>query len=263
MTRAGAHSPLARKMKTPPKWRFDEFQQVGRDYTSVEEVRVYDETHARFRDMVAEANRALDRMKATAGQVVLDMGSGTGVFALEASKRKLIVHAADVSKTMISYAKERTRGFHIVFHHAGFLTINLPGGSVDLITTTYAFHHLPDYWKGIALARMNKMLKRGGLLYLRDVIIEEKDSLENIEKLIARQEELGGDFLREDAEGHFRDEHSTYDWVVEGLLERAGFTIESKEFEGGLLGTYLCKKNENRTRRDGQNPGCAGVLPPV
>ncbi len=52
----------------------------------------------------------------------------------------------------------------------------------------------------------------------------------------------GGDFLREDAEGHFRDEHSTYDWVVDGLLTRAGFTIISKEMNQGVLATYLCTK---------------------
>ncbi|MFA9476941.1 hypothetical protein ACERK3_01415 [Phycisphaerales bacterium AB-hyl4] len=40
---------------------------------------------------------------------------------------------------------------------------------------------------------------------------------------------VGGDFLRDDAEGHFRDEHSTYDWVIEGLLRRTGFTIEHKQ----------------------------------
>lgn len=230
-------------MSSQVRWQCNEFQQVGRDYGSVEEVRIYDETHAQFRDMAAEANLALDRMKATAGQVILDIGSGTGVFALEASKRGLMVHAADVSQTMISYAKERTRGFDVTFHHAGFLTLDLPDASVDLITTTFAFHHLPDYWKGIALSRLHRILKENGVLYMRDVIIEHENSLVNIEKMIAQQEELGGDFLREDAEGHFRDENSTYDWVMDGLFERTGFRIESKEFEGGLLGTYYCTKH--------------------
>lgn len=232
----------AKKMKKQTNWQFDEFCQVGRDYDSIDEVRVYDETHAQFRDIEAEANDALNKLGVTQKQVLLDIGAGTGIFAREASKRGLKVHAADVSKTMIFYAKEQTKGFDISFHHAGFLTIDLPNESINVITTTYAFHHLPDYWKGIALARIHQMLKEDGLLYLRDVIIEEKDSFENIEKLIAHQEDLGGDFLREDIEGHFRDENSTYDWVIDGLLKRAGFTIESKEFEGGLLGTYLCKK---------------------
>lgn len=229
-------------MNTQYQFQFDEFIQVGRDYTSTEEVRAYNETHSQFRDIAAEANQALERMGVTPNQVLLDIGSGTGVFAREAARKELIVHAADVSQTMISYAKEETKEFEITFHHAGFLTLDIPDCSIDFITTTYAFHHLPDYWKGIALKRLNRMLKQGGQLYLKDVIIEEENSLENIDKMIAHQESLGGDFLRDDALEHFRDENSTYDWVMDSLLERSNFSVASREFEGGLLGTYYCKK---------------------
>lgn len=44
------------------------------------------------------------------------------------------------------------------------------------------------------------------------------------------------------AEIHFREEYSTYDWVMDGLLERAGFRTIRKKFEGGVIGTYLCRK---------------------
>lgn len=235
-------------MNTRYQFQFDEFVQVGRDYTSKEEVRIYDETHSQFRDIATEANQALEKMGVRPNQVLLDIGSGTGVFAREAAKRELIVHAADVSQTMISYAKEETKDFDINFHHAGFLTLDIPEGSIDFITTTFAFHHLPDYWKGIALKRLNRMLKEGGQLYLRDVIIEEENSIENIDKMIAHQESLGGDFLRDDALEHFRDENSTYDWVMDGLLNRSGFRIESRDFEGGLLGTYYCRKIKPNNR---------------
>ena len=223
-------------------WHCDEFRQIGRDYTSIDEVRIYDETHAQFRDIAAEANQALDRLSAREGQTLLDIGSGTGVFAREAAGRGLVVHAADVSETMIAYAKQRTSDFDITFHHTGFLTVEFEADEFDLITTTYAFHHLPDYWKGIALHRLYPLLKSEGQFYLRDVIIQEENSMANIDKLIERQEQLGGDFLREDAEGHFRDENSTYEWIMDGLLERANFSIEEKSFEGGLLGTYFCRK---------------------
>jgi ubiquinone/menaquinone biosynthesis C-methylase UbiE len=229
-------------MKKEMAWQYDEFRQVGRDYGSLEEVQVYDETHSRFRDIAQEAGEALDRLELERGAVLLDIGSGTGIFAREAAKRGLEVHAADISETMIAYARKQTREYPISFHHAGFLTLDLPGGSIDAITTTYAFHHLPDYWKGIALKRLNGMLRGGGQFYLRDVILQEDDSLENIERLIREQEERGGDFLREDAVGHFRDENSTYEWVMDGLLERAGFSIEAKEYLGGVIGTYFCRK---------------------
>lgn len=81
------------------------------------------------------------------------------------------------------------------------------------------------------------MFKSGGRLYLRDLVmvIEEGNSLADICALIDRQEELGGELLRQDAFKHSRDEYSTYDCFMAGMLKRAGFRIESKETDGGLL----------------------------
>ena len=86
------------------------------------------------------------------------------------------------------------------------------------------------------------MLEAGGRLFIRDVIIEQPNAVERIGTFIASQEARGGDFLREDAEGHFREEFSTYDWVMDGLLERAGFETLEKEIADGVIGTYLCVK---------------------
>ncbi|MGK0199229.1 MAG: putative AdoMet-dependent methyltransferase [Yoonia sp.] len=55
-----------------------------------------------------------------------------------------------------------------------------------------------------------------------------------------RQAAAGGDFLRADAEEHFRAEYSTYDWIVDGLLARAGFDIREKSIRHGVIGTYYC-----------------------
>lgn len=232
-------------MKTRSRWQYDEFKQVGKDYGRQAEVDVYDSSHARFRDSVAESNEALDSMGLARGEVLIDFGAGTGTFSIQAALRGIVVHAVDVSRTMIEAARRKAAAAGadgIEFHHAGFLTYEHHGDPVDAISTMLAFHHLPDFWKGVALKRMNGMLKPGGLLFFRDVIVEEQNALENIATLIGRQEELGGEFLREDAEIHFRDEYSTYDWVMEGMLVRSGFAIESKTFKGGVFGTYLCRK---------------------
>ena len=77
------------------------------------------------------------------------------------------------------------------------------------IATTFALHHLPDRWKGIALARMRSMLKPGGQLYIHDVILEQNNATEVIKAFIDQQSLAGGDFLKRDAEGHFQQERST------------------------------------------------------
>jgi len=146
---------------------------------------------------------------------------------------------------MLSYAKSKATELgvdSINFVESGFLNYQHLSGPVDYATTSFAFHHLPDYWKTIALKNIYKMLKDSGRLYIQDVVIEEENSIENINSFIESQEQLGGEFLRVDAIEHFRDEFSTYDWVLEGMLERAGFTVDSKESISSLVARYFCAK---------------------
>lgn len=233
-------------MKREASWQFNEFRPPGRDYGREQEVAIYDETHSDFRDLEGEAVAALNLIGLREGDALLDVGCGTGVFAVSAALRCALVHAADVSEAMLEATQQRARAAgrsNIHFHHAGFLSLDLPDHSIDVVASTFAFHHLPDFWKGIALANMARILKPGGKLYLRDVILESEGALEHIQAFIDTQAQLGGDFLREDAEGHFRDEYSTYDWVMESLLARSGFTICHRHYEGGVIGTYLAIRN--------------------
>lgn len=225
------------------RWRYDEFQQVGTDYGSHEEVDIYDSRHSTFRDLNAEARKVLDCLDLGPGASVIDFGPGTGIFALHAARQCAQVYAVDVSQTMLDRASARAARegvSNIAFHHAGFLTYEHTAQPVDAIVTTFAFHHLPDFWKGIALKRLHGMLKPGGQLYIHDVILEENGALEQIQGFIDELDRLGGARLKEDTERHFRDEYSTYDWVMDELLRRAAFTVKSKQMENGVLGTYQC-----------------------
>ncbi|GAM10265.1 putative methyltransferase [Geobacter sp. OR-1] len=233
-------------MKHGFSWQYDEFKQVGTDYSTKAEVAIYDSSHADFRDAEAESRNILAALGITADARLIDFGSGTGTFAVYAGRRCARVYAVDVSQAMIDHAaaKAAKAGVaNIEFHHAGFLTYEHNDPPVDSVVTTFAFHHLPDFWKGIALQRVNSMLKPGGRLYLHDVILEETNALANITAFVDKLTAAGGERLREDTERHFREEYSTYDWVLDGLLSRAGFTITSKQIDDGVLGTYICTKN--------------------
>jgi cyclopropane fatty-acyl-phospholipid synthase-like methyltransferase len=234
------------KMNQGISWQYDEFKQVGTDYSSKAEVEIYDSSHADFRDMEAESIKILDSLEIKGSDGLIDFGSGTGTFAIQAALRCARVYAVDVSQAMIDLAagKAAKAGTsNIEFHHAGFLTYEHNDSPVDAVVTTFAFHHLPDFWKGIALKRISGMLKPGGRFYLHDVIMEEADALENIAAFLDKMATAGGTLLREDCEKHFRDEYSTYDWVMDSILARAGFSIKSKQMDDGVLGTYICTKN--------------------
>lgn len=233
-------------MPNDPEWLYNEFQQVGTDYCDQEEVDDYDARHSKFRDMDAEANAVLDKLELGKDQVLVDLGCGTGTMAVQAAKRCGMVHAVDVSLPMLHRARtkaEKAGVSNIKFHHGGFLTHEHKGQAADVITTTFVFHHLPDFWKGVALKRMHAMLRPGGLLYMHDVIMEEQRAMENIQALIDQLGQLGGDSLRKDTEKHFKEEFSTYDWVMDELFARAGFVIKTKEMQSGVLGTYICERS--------------------
>jgi len=234
-----------RKSTVDSPWQYDEFRQVGKDYGDASEVAVYDASHADFRDVAAEAGAMLDALGVDGESLLVDFGCGTGEFALHEARRCGRVIAVDVSETMLAAARRKAADAgagNVVFVPAGFLTYGHEGAPADAIASTFALHHLPDFWKGIALERLHGMLKPGGRFYLRDVVLPEEEPLARIGAFCDQQYKLGGDFLFKDAAQHFREEFSTYTWVMEGLLTRAGFRIERAELADGVIATYVCER---------------------
>jgi hypothetical protein len=89
------------------------------------------------------------------------------------------------------------------------------------------------------------MLKPGGRMLLFDVVFPfgAKGHRAAFEKWISSTEgTLGKEFARETII-HIRDEYSTCDWILEGILERSGFSIDDKKTLEELPGTtYVCTK---------------------
>jgi putative AdoMet-dependent methyltransferase len=226
-------------------WQYDELKQVGKDYGDPSEVEVYDSRHAQFRDVEKDNATILNSLNIETDHVLIDFGAGTGALAIQAGRRCAKVFAVDVSQAMLDYSRVKATDAgvaNIEFHQGGFLTYSHGGDQVDAIVTCAAFHHLPDFWKSIALRRMNEMLKLDGKLYISDVIFGEHNALQNISQWIEKLAAAGGETLREDVETHIREEYSTFEWIMDGLLTRAGFRIETKNMHEGVVGNYLCTK---------------------
>ncbi|OGV50579.1 MAG: hypothetical protein A2X49_12290 [Lentisphaerae bacterium GWF2_52_8] len=228
-------------------WHYDEFVQKGTDYGDLKNVEEYDARHSRFRDYEKEAEEKLSKLKADSESVIIDLGCGTGAFALIAAMHCRKIHAVDVSEAMLEYASRKARKAglgKIEFHKGGFLSYEHKGEPADALVSSAVLHHLPDFWKQIALKRIYSLIKPGGRFFLFDVVFSfNPDDCEKVfdDWLKGIEETLGPEFARE-AAVHLRDEYSTFSWVMEGLLARAGFEIESCEYEKGLLAKYLCRK---------------------
>jgi len=129
--------------------------------------------------------------------------------------------------------------------HAGFLTYDHAGAPADFVYSRLALHHLPDFWKALALDRVRRMLRPGGLFRLWDVVydFEPADAEARIEAWCATAgDAVEGEWSRAEYEEHVRDEHSTFTWILEPMLERCGFQIEAAEHTSdGIFAKYLAR----------------------
>lgn len=235
----------------PPDWVLDEVAHAGRENLDPAHVARYD----RKEDAEAEAEvRLLQGLGLDAASTVLDIGAGTGQFALAVAPFCRRVIAADVSPVMLARLRSdvAARGVaDIECVEAGLLTYEHRGDPVDFAYCRYALHHLPDFWKAIALVRINDLLRPGGVLRLWDIVygFEPRDAPARLEAWCATGgESIGTDWTRPELEEHVRDEHSTYTWLLEMMIVRAGFAIEDASYsEEQLLAKYVLRKPQRGT----------------
>ncbi len=231
----------------PDSWWLDERAHAGREH--------FDEQHARRYDakMDAEAEEEV-RLLVGAGILerrssVVDIGAGSGQFALAAAPACERVVAVDVSPVMLALLGEnvaRRAVGNVEIVRAGFLTYEHAGEPADLVYSRFALHHLPDFWKAIALGRIAAMLRPGGALRLWDVVygFAPAEAERRIEAWIT--ETMSADvergWTRAELAEHVRDEHSTFTWLLEPMLEGAGFEIVDADYSAsGMFARYLCR----------------------
>ena len=160
-------------MHEQPAWQWDEIQHVGTNFADVAEVERYERRMGEFRDLAAEDAAILALLELPPNSRILEIGTGTGHFSRRAAAAGHRVTAIDISPAMLQYADNRAKleGLAgIEFHHGGFLTFSAPPASFDAAVSAAALHHLPDFWKAVALQNIRRMLKPAGQFLLHDVV---------------------------------------------------------------------------------------------
>jgi putative AdoMet-dependent methyltransferase len=234
-------------MPSVPRWQYNEMKFPGVDYSRSDEVAAYDSMHRKFRDYTKSTEEIIRRLSLNADSTVIDLGSGTGAFALHAARKCRIVYAVDVSAAMLDYCRQQAAKAgltNIVFCQGGLLTYEHPAESADAAVCVAALHHLPDFWKLAALTRCCRMLKPGGRFYLFDIVFpsNEPHLHQKIDEWIKTIETMADARLAEEAVVHAREEFSTYDWIMEGIITRSGFHIDTAEYGKGFQTAYVCTK---------------------
>src|ERR1700756_2261134 len=219
-------------------WYYTQRRQVGLD-TAV--ASIYDVSE----DSDVRARQALTMLGVKPGWRIADIGCGNGVLATEAALMSAEVDAIDISPAMLALAEiyARDRRASVRTQSAGLLSFAYQPESYDLIVSEFTLHHLPDFWKAVAMSRIYRALKPGANFYLRDIVfVSMPDASERDVEQWADFHINNHDFSRESVVTHMRDEYSTFGWVMERMLTDVGFTLVSADYHAPMHGTYLLRK---------------------
>jgi ubiquinone/menaquinone biosynthesis C-methylase UbiE len=228
-----------------PGWFLDESCYAGRENLDRAHVERYD---AKEDASAASEVALLQDVGLAHDSLVVEFGAGTGQFTVEVAPACARVIAVDVSEPMLTRLRSKIADLglsNVEVVRAGFLTYEHVGRPADFIYSRYALHHLPDFWKALALSRLRRMLRAGAVLRLWDVVYDfaPAEAEARIEAWCA----TGGDtaqaeWSRAELEEHVRDEHSTFTWLLESMIARSGFEIAHVEHsKEGIFAKYLLR----------------------
>lgn len=226
-------------------WVLDELASAGRENLDTVHVVRYDTKE----DASAPAEVALlQSLGLDARSEVVDIGAGTGQLTLALAPVCARVIAVDVSPVMLAHLRTKVSAanlHNVEVVEAGFLSYEHRGRAADAVYSRYALHHLPDFWKALALQRLRRILRPGGLFRLWDIVYHfgPEETAARLDAWCATiSPDVTEGWTRADIEEHIRDEHSTFTWLLEPMLERCGFRIETAEYSAdGIFARYVAR----------------------
>jgi len=225
-------------------WLINEQQNAGPEHLDAAYVRGYNRK-AQV-DPTADIH-ALQQLGLSPQSTVIDFGAGTGVFAQAIATHCQSVIAVDPSPAMNAYLKEQIAQSdlsNVTVVHGGLLSYQHKGEPVDFIFTRNTLHHLPDFWKMLALTRMHELLAPGGILRVHDLIYDfpATETTAQLNRWFASAvDDAAVGWTAEELAEHVRTEHSTFRWLFEAMLTRAGFTILECVYQRNVYGAYSCR----------------------
>ncbi len=199
-----------------------------------------------FKDL---RDRILAYARPAPGEVVVDIGAGTGLLALALADYDVDVWALDIAPSMCDYLKTKATS-------AGADNVRVCTGSAvslpfvdtfaDLVVSNYCFHHLDDAGKDQALAEIARVLRPGGRVVFGDMMFtltlagpRDRAVVGQKVRAMMRKGPAGVVRLTRNAArlATGRWEHpATANWWAEALA-RAGFVdveVEVLQHEGGV-----------------------------
>lgn len=113
------------------------------------------------------------RLNLQPGQRVLDVASGTGHLAIELAAHVSPggeVNGVDASPEMVHHASANgaRRGVPVTFQYARAQELPFADDTLDVVTSTLAFHHVAAQERPQAVREMRRVLRPGGTILIAD-----------------------------------------------------------------------------------------------
>lgn len=225
----------------PPEWFIDETRHAGEEHLDPEQVARYDE---KLPFDPSEEVELLREHGLSVGDTVVDLGAGTGVFPLAVAEYCDRVVAVDASPAMLDAARETVEASDVAnveLVHDGAVSYEHEGDAASFVFSKNVLHHLPDFWKVEALRTVGETIEPGGVFRFRDLVysFDPADSHERVEAWLDGM--ASTQFTETELHDHFREEFSTYDFLMEPMLEAAGFEILDASYREGFYAAYTCE----------------------
>jgi ubiquinone/menaquinone biosynthesis C-methylase UbiE len=122
---------------------------------------------------LAIRDRIVELAEPQRDDLVVDLGAGTGLLARALAPRVQEVVAVDLSERMLARLDDESaaEGLYNVETVVGDLRrLPLEDERATLVVSNYAFHHLHDTGKELALAEARRILRPGGRLVICDMM---------------------------------------------------------------------------------------------
>ena len=147
---------------------------------------------ATSQSFLAIRDRIVELAGPRADDLVVDLGAGTGLLSLALAPHVRALVAVDISERMLERLDDTAvaNGIHNVeIRVADLRRLPLEDESATLVVSNYAFHHLDDSGKELALAEARRILRPGGRLVICDMMfslsLEPRDRRLVIDKVVA------------------------------------------------------------------------------
>jgi putative AdoMet-dependent methyltransferase len=170
-----------------------------------------------YKEVFKYYDRILEAVVERSVGTVLEFGVGTGNLTRKLLDNGFTVNGIEPSPPMRELAISKLPST-ISITDGDFLEFAWPEEQTNTIVSTYAFHHLTDEEKGIAIAKYGNYLHKGDKIVFADTVFESKQAhLEMVEK----SREQGFHNLAEDL---LREYYTTID-VLEKLFTENHFSV--------------------------------------